>query len=79
MRAILSAFFGVALSTLVFGLAGMQALAIEMQPAAPPAVLSPVTKVSGRCRLWQHRCRELYPAGGGWRYRRCMALHGCRG
>jgi hypothetical protein len=77
MRAILSAFVGLALSMLAFGLAATQALAIEIQPAGAPAVSSPATKVSQRCRLWEHRCREIYP-GGGWRYRRCMALHGCR-
>ncbi|MGO8951978.1 MAG: hypothetical protein ACLPWS_17760 [Rhodomicrobium sp.] len=69
----MSATFGLALA---FALSSAPASAIETQPAAP-AVLSGFTKVSERCMHWDHRCHELYPAGG-WRFRRCMALHGCR-
>jgi hypothetical protein len=78
MRAILSAVLGLALSLSVSVLMGPPASAIELGPAAVPAASSSITKVSARCRLWERRCRELYPAGG-WRYRRCMALHGCHG
>ena len=28
-----------------------------------------------RCRSWNRECRFRW--GGGWRYRRCMARHGC--
>jgi hypothetical protein len=78
MRAILSAFLGLALWILAFGLTGGPASAIGIQPATAPTVLNPAIKVSERCRIWGHRCRELYPALG-WRFRRCMALHGCSG
>jgi hypothetical protein len=27
------------------------------------------------CRGWYHECRERW--GGGWRFRRCLARHGC--
>lgn len=27
------------------------------------------------CRRWNRECRARW--GGGWRYRRCMARHGC--
>jgi hypothetical protein len=78
MRAIQSAVLGLALTISASILTGVPASAIELRPAAGPAVSGRITKVSARCRLWERRCRELYPAGG-WRYRRCMALHGCRG
>jgi hypothetical protein len=78
MRAILLAPLGLALSISAFALTFTPASAIEIRPASVPAVSSQVAKVSERCRRWEYRCRELYPAGG-WRYRRCMALHGCGG
>jgi hypothetical protein len=78
MRAILSLPLGLGLSISASGLSGTPASAIEIRPAAAPAVSSPVTNISLRCRRWEYRCRQLYP-GAGWRYRRCMALHGCSG
>ena len=78
MRAILSMPVSLALSMAVSVLTGLPASAIGIKPVAAPAVLSAIAKVSARCHIWEHRCRGLYP-GGGWRYRRCMALHGCRG
>lgn len=76
MRTLLSASFGLALAASAFALGAAPASAIETQAAAAPAVSSGITKVSERCRRWEHRCRDLYPAGG-WRFRRCMALHAC--
>lgn len=29
----------------------------------------------GRCRAWRNECARRW--GGGWRYRRCLARHGC--
>ncbi len=29
----------------------------------------------GRCRFWRHECRRRW--GFGWRFRRCMVIHGC--
>jgi hypothetical protein len=28
-----------------------------------------------RCRAWYRECRARW--GGGWRFRRCLARHGC--
>ena len=28
-----------------------------------------------RCRAWRRECRARW--GGGWRFRRCLARHGC--
>jgi len=77
MRAILSALLGLTPAMMAFVLSYTPASAIEIQ-AATPAVSSPIVRISARCRRWGHRCRDLYPKGG-WRYRRCMALHGCSG
>jgi hypothetical protein len=30
----------------------------------------------GRCRAWRHECGRRW-GWGGWRYRRCLARHGC--
>lgn len=27
------------------------------------------------CRRWNRECRARW--GGGWKYRRCMRIHGC--
>jgi len=29
----------------------------------------------GRCHAWYRECRARW--GGGWRFRRCLARHGC--
>lgn len=58
--------------------------ALALSPAttrAAPGVpdvstTSAVEKVQYRyCRAWNRECRARW--GGGWRYRRCMANHGC--
>jgi hypothetical protein len=74
MRTILKVGYAVSLLA-AFG--GGSAAAIDVPVRAMP--LSPVfaTEVSARCNLWKNKCHELYP-GRGWRFRRCMALHGCR-
>jgi len=78
MRALMTAsLFGFALAASAFALNTAPASAIEAQATASSAVPSGVIKVSERCERWDHRCHELYPAGG-WRFRRCMALHACR-
>jgi hypothetical protein len=78
MRAIVSVSLSLTLLVSASILTGLPASAIEIGPAPAPAVSSSIAKVSERCRRWEYRCRELYPRGG-WRYRRCMALHGCSG
>jgi hypothetical protein len=77
MRTITSACFGFALTVSAFALAGTPVSAVEAS-AIPPAVSSNVMKAdwSGHCRRWRIRCGERYPAGG-WRFRRCLAIHGC--
>jgi hypothetical protein len=76
MRTLLFAFSGLALAASILASAAPPASAVETLGAAVPAVFSSLTKVSQRCTLWEHRCRQRYPAGG-WRSRRCMALHAC--
>lgn len=48
-----------------------------MQTPKPVEMSTTVEKVGhGRyCRMWHWECRERW--GFGWRYRRCMARHGC--
>jgi len=77
MRALIPAAFGLALAASAFAFSTAPASAIEAQATVSSAVSSGVMKVSERCERWDHRCQNLYPAGG-WRFRRCMALHGCR-
>ncbi len=31
-----------------------------------------------RCHFWRHECAERWP-GLGWRFRRCLVIHGCGG
>lgn len=54
-------------------------------PSARAAPLTPATPVLdgklvqpaqyGYCRRWYRECR--YRWGGGWRFDRCMRVHGC--
>jgi hypothetical protein len=54
-------------------------------PSASAAPMTPVPRVVestqlqqvqyGYCRRWYHECRDRW--GAGWRFRRCMRLHGC--
>ena len=65
---------GLALGGLV--LAGSSAMAAPVTPAPPVLDSSPVQQVQyGYCRRWYHECR--YRWGAGWRFRRCMRVHGC--
>ena len=47
--------------------------------AAPGANVRPSSAVEHvqhrRCRFWFRECRARF--GGGWRFRRCLARHGC--
>ena len=55
----------------------------QMSPAA--SVTSPGAQITHqslvepvqfrRCRVWYRECRARW--GGGWRFRRCLARHGC--
>jgi hypothetical protein len=76
MHKLLFAFSGFALAAAILASAAPPASAVETLGVAAPAVSSSLTKASWRCTLWEHRCRQRYPAGG-WRSRRCMALHAC--
>lgn len=45
---------------------------------APPAIDSSLVQevqYSNYCRRWYRECR--YRWGAGWRFRRCMRIHGC--
>ncbi len=43
---------------------------------APAAAQSSVVNVQyGRCVRWRRICRDRW--GFGWRFRRCMGVHGC--
>ena len=80
MRTIISASFGLALAVSAFSLSSVPASAVET-PAAAAAISSHVTKVEERherCHHWREECHERYP-GGGWRFRRCLTIHGCVG
>ena len=54
-----------------------QAAAVTIPPVGQTlAGQSIVDKAQYRyCRRWNRECRARW--GGGWRYRRCMARHGC--
>ena len=77
MRTITLTGLGFALALSAFALTSAPAAAMETS-AIPAAVSSDVTKVGWRsyCDRWRVRCRQLYPAGG-WRFRRCLAIHAC--
>jgi hypothetical protein len=77
MRTITSACFGFALALSAVALASAPTSAMETS-AVSSAVSSDITKVDWRshCDRWRVRCRQLYPAGG-WRFRRCLAIHAC--
>jgi hypothetical protein len=45
-------------------------------PATGASQASIIEHVQYRhCRAWYRECRERW--GGGWRFRRCLARHGC--
>lgn len=55
-------------------------------PAASAAPFTPIEQTAwgqsqvqkvhySYCRRWNRECRARW--GGGWRYRRCMRIHGC--
>jgi len=48
-----------------------------VSPGAQAGPQSSVEHVQfgGRCRAWHRECRARW--GGGWRFRRCLARHGC--
>ena len=77
MRTLTVSCVGFALALSAFALAGAPASAMEVS-AVPSAPSSAITKVDWRshCDRWRVRCRQKYPAGG-WRFRRCLAIHAC--
>jgi hypothetical protein len=54
----------------------------QAAPASPLGLAgqpetSAVTLVEwGRCRHWRRECAERWPMFG-WRFRRCLVIHGC--
>ncbi|MEZ5844651.1 MAG: glycosyl hydrolase family 5 [Hyphomicrobiaceae bacterium] len=64
------------------------ALSAGSANAASPAPLTLLKDLTARastvdhvqyrphCRKWRHICANRWP-GLGWRFRRCMRLHGC--
>lgn len=57
-------------------LSGTAAVAAPMTPIQPVLNGSQVHQVHySYCRRWYRECR--YRWGAGWRFRRCMRLHGC--
>lgn len=55
---------------------GTAAVAAPMTPIQPVLNGSQVHQVHySYCRRWYRECR--YRWGAGWRFRRCMRLHGC--
>jgi hypothetical protein len=54
-----------------------QAVPLNALPAADKAETGIATLVQWRrCHHWRGVCEERHP-GHGWRYRRCLAAHGC--
>ena len=66
---------GLAGGSLLFGVS--TAAAAPLSPANQTLTAEAIVeKAQYRyCRRWNRECR--YRWGGGWRYRRCMARHGC--
>jgi hypothetical protein len=72
--------------TLAVGLLALGALAAPQLSSA--ASLTPMPRVGANdsgpvetaqwrgCRYWRHECARR-SGWGGWRWRRCLALHGC--
>jgi len=57
-------------------LVGPSARAASLTPAAPVLDSKLVQPVHyNYCRRWYAECR--YRWGAGWRFRRCMRVHGC--
>ncbi len=80
MRGFTSAFFGLALAVSGFALFSAPASAIETNPAAAAQTAKSATLVewSQRCVRWRHFCHERHPMSG-FKFRGCLALHGCAG
>lgn len=80
MRSFTSAFFGLALAVSGAALVNMPASAIETQSIAAAQAEKSATLVewSQRCIRWRHFCRERHP-GSRFKFRGCLALHGCAG
>ncbi len=78
-RTLMSASFGLALAVSAFALGATPASAIETQAAISSAVTSNVTLSDWgpRCRRWRRYCEERHPMRR-WKFRGCLALHGCR-
>ena len=78
MRSLTGLSFGVALVAVVVALSGAPASAIETQPGVSAAQASSATPVywRGRCFKWRTFCHHKYPVSN-WRFRRCLAIHGC--
>jgi hypothetical protein len=72
--------FALAISVAAAGLSFSSAPAAAISPA-PQAMSSAagdayVEKVEyGRCGYWYRTCRGRW--GSGWRFRRCLSVHGC--
>ncbi len=77
MRTMTITCFGFALALSAFALTAAPAAAMET-PGISATASSDVTKIGWRshCDRWRVRCHQLYPAGG-WRFRRCLAIHAC--
>ena len=59
---------------MLFGSTVAAAPATPIHPAVDSALVMKV-QYYGYCRRWYRECR--YRWGAGWRFRRCMRIHGC--
>lgn len=78
----------IAKMTLAAGLLALGTLAAPQFASAAtlaPGASQPTTSVDsllvekvqfGGCRAWRHECARRW-GWGGWRFRRCLARHGC--
>jgi len=67
---------GVIVAAVVFFMPQLSSAAGVGSPASQVTRQSLVEPVQFRhCRAWYRECRARF--GGGWRFRRCLARHGC--
>lgn len=61
-------------SVMLFGATAGAAPVTPIHPAIERSLVQEV-QYSNYCRRWYRECR--YRWGAGWRFRRCMRIHGC--
>jgi hypothetical protein len=76
MRSLIAG-LALAAASLTIGTAA-QAAPLTSQGISVPSVSMDVQyrRPAPRCFRWRAYCSSRYP-GGGWRFRRCLAIHGC--